>query len=431
MNQSILVNQSILASALQFSHLGIYKIVVFRSLIASALSINLFLVQTLPASAALWSDIPQRSQSALDGAINTAKQVSSQAAESRDSFDISAVPLPNVQIPNFELPELPQLDIDISNTSISVPELALPNFDFSSVNLPNSPDIDFSNVTLPTFDLANVSENLQSALAQASGATQRVYQNSFQVFDNVDLFSLIISGSAAYSTVSQSLQSVPQDFATLLKEMPKVARRVKYRAGLRPGEVARSSEEAMKLFRKIPGSALMEGKERQIWIWLSNKDGSHIQSYANGGSSSADNIFWEFDRINRARGAANTTQVDQILSRFYNGAEAVVQNSATIAKLGLKTTAIAVLIDAIVETEIHAIDLANGTITIEEFLADLQTSASRTAISAAAFYTLTVIAISIFPELVPLLATPSLITASQIIFGSRLALPLLRLIPAL
>lgn len=272
-------------------------------------------------------------------------------------------------------------------------------------------------------------ENLQSTLTQANNITKQLYQQGTEVFDDLDLMGLVIGGGAAYTTINNSLSGVPQDFYALLKEMPKVAKRVKSGAGLREG--GRSAEDAYKLFQKIPGAALIEANERKVRVFLSNKDGSHIISDKNSGSSSSSNIFWELGGINKARGSLNTTQLELIASRLYNGAEAIVQNSGTVAKLGLQATSIAVLVDALVEAEIHAIKLANGEITVDEFLILIQDAVGRTAISAAAFYTLTVIAISIFPELVPILSTPALVTASQIILGSRLALPLLRLIPAL
>lgn len=362
------------------------------------------------------------------------------------SREIEEITLPNVRVPNVTLPNVNLSNLDFSSVvlpEIQLPDMAFPNVDWPSVTFPDVafPQVDFSGVTLPTVNLAAVGSssvavvdtlrsNLAAALLSAGNATQSAYQQATEVFDRVDLLSLAIGGSVAYETVATSLQGVPQDFAELLREMPKVAKRTK-RAGVRVGEQLRSNAEAFKLFQKTPGATLMDATEQKVRTWLGNKHGSHIQSHAHGGGNNSSNIFWELGKVNLARGKFDTSRFELVCSRLYNAAEGVVQNSSTIAKLGLQSSAVAVLIDSLVEAELHAMDLAAGEISIEEFLSYIQESATRTAISAAAFYTLTVIAISVFPELVPILSTPALVTASQVVLGTRLALPLLRLIPAL
>lgn len=290
--------------------------------------------------------------------------------------------------------------------------------------LPKS--IEFPDISAP--DLGALSERLQQTLATASEGTRQTYTHAREKFDSTDLYSLIIGSTTAYETLSQALQWVPQDFTELLREMPKVAKRVK-RAGLRSGDPTRTPADAFALFRKVPGAALLDGTERPVRVWLSNKDASHIQSYIHGGSGNPSNIFWELRGVNRARGGTDTTQLEVLTGYLYNGAEAVVENSATIAQLGLQATSYAVLVDALVEAELHILDLASGEIGVDEFLGYIQQSAQQTALSAAAFYTLTLLAVSVFPGLVPALSAPTLVTASQVILGSRLTLPLLRLLP--
>jgi len=186
----------------------------------------------------------------------------------------------------------------------------------------------------------------------------------------------------------------------------------------------RSSEDAFQLFKKIP--TFIESNERKVRVWLSNKDASHNISYANGGSSDSTNIFWENSSPNRARGSTNVKQIEIIRSIFRNGAETIIQNSEDIIKIGSKATITAVLIDEIAENGIHLIELARGEITVNEFMEYLQVAATRTAISTAAFYTLSILAISFVPELaVPFFASPAIVAASQIVLGSRLAIPLI------
>ena len=283
-------------------------------------------------------------------------------------------------------------------------------------------------------DIKSLSNNILSRskqiLKKSKNSTKRAYKKTKDIFDKIDLLSLVIGASVSEETVINSLKDVPKDFTELLKEMPAIARKAKY-AGVRRGEKLRSNLEAFKLFQKIPGSVLMESNQQKVKTWLKNKHGSHIQSKANGGGNHSDNIFWELGTRNIARGAKNTTHYDLFLSRIYNATESVVQNSSTIAKLGLKATATAVLIDALVETTVQLVELSDGEMDINEFFSQLQKSAKTTAISTVAFYTLLVIAISLYPELVPVLYSPEIVAISQVILGSRLALPLLELIPAL
>ena len=285
----------------------------------------------------------------------------------------------------------------------------------------------YKNIKLLNHQIISHSEQ---SLKKSKSSTKRVYKKTKYIFYNIDLISLVLGASIAEGTIIQSLKNVPNDFTELLQEMPVVARKAKY-AGIRRGEKLRSNLEAFKLFQKIPGSVLMESNQKKVHTWLKNKHGSHIQSKFNGGSNHSDNIFWELGKRNMARGAKNTTHYDLLLSRIYNATESVVQNSSTIAKLGLKSTATAVLIDALVETTVQLVALTNSKIDIDDFLAQLKNSAKKTAMSTVAFYTLTVIAISICPELVPILSTSKIVAVSQVILGTRLALPLLELIPAL
>jgi hypothetical protein len=306
--------------------------------------------------------------------------------------------------------------------NIQLSNISLPSF---SGFLEEIKNIEMPDIEISQADVVDLYSSLISLLSNASEATQQAYQQSANTFDNVDLYSLVIGGTTTYQTINQSLQKVPQDFSQLLQEMPKVAKRMRT-AGIKGSE--RSYEEAFKLFKKIPVTTLLENSERQVRTWLATnkKEGSHIISRANGGSAEPNNIFWENRKSNRARGSADAKQIEIIHSMFRNGAEAIVQNSKTILKLGTKATVTAVLIDEVAENGIHAIELAREEITLDQFIAYIQDSAIKTAISTAAFYTLTMLAISIFPAIsVPLFSSPLIVTASQILLGTRLAIPLI------
>ncbi|MDM9586152.1 hypothetical protein [Nostoc sp. GT001] len=75
--------------------------------------------------------------------------------------------------------------------------------------------------------------------------------------------------------------------------MPKIANRLRYRAGVRVGDLPRSDADVMKLFEKIPGTSKLGGKEYTIRQFLRDKHGSHINPRSQGGSNAADNILWE------------------------------------------------------------------------------------------------------------------------------------------
>ena len=363
----------------------------FKQIISIVLSLTLFIVQSSPVYAlnTFELSIPEINiQTKIEDAGKFIGQTKDQISKTAG----------NIQLPNINLPSLSGFLEEIRN-------------------------IELPDITISQADVVDLYTSLISVLSNASKATQQAYQQSAATFDNVDLYSLVIGGAATYGTINKSLQKIPQDFSQLLQEMPKVAKRMQT-AGMRGGE--RSYEEAFKLFKKIPATTLLENSERQVRTWLATKDGSHTISHSNGGSAEPSNIFWENRKVNKARGSADAKQIEIIRSMFRNGAEAVVENSFAILKLGTKTTVIAVLIDEIAENGIHTIELAREEITLDQFIAYIQNSAIKTAISTAAFYTLTMLAISIFPPIsVPLFSSPLIVTASQILLGTRLAIPLI------
>lgn len=366
-----------------------------KQIILIALSLTLFLAQSLPVYAinTFGMNIPEINiQTKIDDAGKFIDQTKDKISKTASNIQMSGINIPRFSdflegIKNIELP-----DIKISQA-----------------------------------DVSDLYSSLTSVLSNASKATQQAYQQSLDTFDKVDLYSLVIGGAATYGTISDSLQKIPQDFRQLLKEMREVADRMK-RAGMRAGS-RRSDSEAFEIFRKIPGATLLENSEKQVLTWLDagTKEGSHIESHANGGNSKPDNIFWEIKKWNRTRGNADVKQYEIIRSTIRNGFESIFQNGENILKLGAKATVTAVLIDELVENSIHAIELAREEITIDQFVGYIQDSAIKTAISTAALFTLTLLATSFFPPIsVPLfLSSPLIVTASQIFLGTRLAVPLI------
>jgi hypothetical protein len=144
-------------------------------------------------------------------------------------------------------------------------------------------------------------------------------------------------------TIAQALKDLPQTAADLAREMPQIAQRLKYSAGTRMTDLPRSDADIMDLFNKIPGTSKLGDSHRNISDFLFNKHGSHIRSHQNGGSNKADNIVWEIGADNLRRGAQNMTGGEQVYIRFHNAFESLLQNSGTIAQLGLATTGTAIV----------------------------------------------------------------------------------------
>ena len=112
-----------------------------------------------------------------------------------------------------------------------------------------------------------------------------------------------ISVTTSSLAIADALQSLPRTAAELALEMPKIANRLRYRAGLRVGDLPRSDTDVLKLFEKIPGTSKLGANERTIREFLSDKHGSHIIPRSQGGSNGADNILWEVGVDNLRRGA--------------------------------------------------------------------------------------------------------------------------------
>ncbi|MGA7933765.1 MAG: HNH endonuclease [Kovacikia sp.] len=167
--------------------------------------------------------------------------------------------------------------------------------------------------------------------------------------------------------IADALKDLPKTVEELAQEMPKIAYRLRSRAGLRLGDAPRSDADVMKLFEKIPGTAKLGSNETRIREFLADKHGSHIISRQQGGANGADNILWEVGADNIRRGARVMTGGEQVYIRFYNAVDSIVKNSGTIAKLGVSVTGTAILTQTVVTAVSYALDLYRGDITIEEF----------------------------------------------------------------
>ncbi|MEC4803926.1 MAG: hypothetical protein SAJ12_20695 [Jaaginema sp. PMC 1079.18] len=225
-------------------------------------------------------------------------------------------------------------------------------------------------------------------------------------------------------TLAQSLQTLPQSAAELAQAMPKIAARLQYGAGLRPGDAPRSQTDVMALFNKIPGTSKLEASDRQIRAFLADKHGSHVIPHAQGGSSGADNILWEVGVDNIQRGAKVMTGSEQIYIRVYNAVDSIIANSGTIAKLGITATGTAIITQAVVTAIAYSLDLYRGDLTVAEYRSRILDAALSAGIAAPIFFLILIAVLALFPEIGIILAAPGVVLGLNALFGVSIAIPL-------
>jgi hypothetical protein len=231
---------------------------------------------------------------------------------------------------------------------------------------------------------------------------------------------------ASGGAIAAALQDLPQTAEALAREMPKIAHRFRYRAGLRVGDAPRSDADVMKLFEKIPGPSKLGEREANIRQFLADKQGSHIISRHQGGSNGADNILWEVGADNLRRGAKVMTGGEQVYIRVYNAIDSIVKNSGTIAKLGLTATGMAILTQAVVTAVSYALDLHRGDITVEEFRDRIVAAAVSAGITTPIFFLILIAVLALFPELTLLLSAPVVVAGFNALFGLGIAIPIIQ-----
>jgi hypothetical protein len=117
---------------------------------------------------------------------------------------------------------------------------------------------------------------------------------------------------------------------------------------------------------------------------------------------------------------------EQLYIRFYNAIESIVQNSGTIARLGLTATGTAILTQAVVTAASYALDLYRGDITVEEFKDRIIEAAVSAGITTPVFFLIFIAVLALFPELVIILSAPAVVTGFNILFGVSIAAPIVQ-----
>lgn len=232
-------------------------------------------------------------------------------------------------------------------------------------------------------------------------------------------------GTAGLS-IAESLKDLPKVAEALAQEMPKIAHRLRNRAGIRVGEAPRTDADVMKLFEKIPGTSKLGANETTIREFLADKHGSHIFPRSQEGSNGADNILWEIGSDNIQRGARVMTGGEQIYIRFYNAVDSILKNSGTIAQLGIAATGTAILTQVVITAATYVLDLYRGDITIEEFRDRIVAAAVTAGIATPIFFLILIAAIALFPELTLLLSAPIVVGGFNALFGIGIAVPIIQ-----
>jgi hypothetical protein len=259
---------------------------------------------------------------------------------------------------------------------------------------------------------------------QSSQIMQKSIAVVTETVDNAKATTMEIGASG--SVIADALKDLPKTAAELAQEMPQIANRLKYGAGLRIGESPRSNADVMQLFNQIPGSSKLEANKTEIHKFLADKHGSHIMSHQQGGSSGANNILWEVGIDNFRRGSKAMTGYEQLYIRFYNAVDSIVKNSGTIAKLGITATGTAVLTQTVVTAASYALDLYRGDITVEEFRDRVVTAAISSGIAAPLFFLIFVAVLALCPELTVLLSAPAVLAGFNALFGLGIAVPIIQ-----
>ncbi|AFY34470.1 hypothetical protein [Calothrix sp. PCC 7507] len=226
--------------------------------------------------------------------------------------------------------------------------------------------------------------------------------------------------------IVDALQNLPKTAAQLAEEMPKIANRLRYRAGLRVADQPRSDADVIKLFEKIPGTSKLGANEHTIRQFLRDKHGSHIIPRSQGGSNGADNILWEVGVDNLRRGAEVMTVGEQFYIRVYNAVDSIVTNSGAIARLGITATGTAILTQVTVTAISYSLDLYRGDITVEEYKNLILATAKTTGIATPIVFLVLVAVLALFPEFTVILSAPVVIAGFNSLFGLSIAMPIIQ-----
>ncbi|WP_373527619.1 HNH endonuclease [Nostoc sp.] len=272
-----------------------------------------------------------------------------------------------------------------------------------------------------TVEITNSSINAVTNLPATAQQGFQTVQNISKAFETT-----AIGVTTSSLSIAEALQNLPRTAAELAAEMPKIANRLRYRAGLRTEDLPRSDADVMKLFEKIPGTSKLGANERTIREFLSDKHGSHIIPRSQGGSNAADNILWELGVDNLRRGAEVMTVGEQFYIRVYNAVDSIVSNSVTIARLGITATGTAILTQVVVTAISYSLDLYRGDITVEEYKNLVLEAAKAAGIATPIVFLVLIAVLALFPEFTVILSAPVVVAGFNALFGMSIAMPLVQ-----
>lgn len=277
-------------------------------------------------------------------------------------------------------------------------------------------------------EIKNTTVEITNSSINAVTDLQTTAQQGFQTVQNLTkaLEGTAIGVATSSLVIAEALQNLPRTAAELALEMPKIASRLRYRAGLRVDDLPRSDADVMQLFDKIPGTSKLGANERTIREFLSDKHGSHIIPRSQGGSNGADNILWEVGIDNLRRGAEVMTVGEQFYIRVYNAVDSIISNSGTIARLGITATGTAILTQVTVTAISYSLDLYRGDISVEEYKNLIFKTAKAAGIATPIVFLILVAVLALFPEFTVVLSAPVVVAGFNALFGMSIAMPIIQ-----
>lgn len=180
-----------------------------------------------------------------------------------------------------------------------------------------------------------MSENCQRNSAPSSAAHSKVSRVQNQEDYREAEKRMYGSNCLSVSSAAATLKVYHVQLEDIAKHAPEKLEHLQ-RGGIREG-IGRSEAQVQQMLDKIPSSERAgfdsQSAAASVKDYLQDKDASHIIPHSRGGSSHPDNIKWENQATNRARGNQQMTRHDEAMLNV----QAQLDNVAGAVKAGLES----------------------------------------------------------------------------------------------
>lgn len=117
---------------------------------------------------------------------------------------------------------------------------------------------------------------------------------------------------------------------------------------------------------------------------------------------------------------------EQFFIRVHNAVDSIISNSATIARLGINATGIAIVTQVVVTAISYSLDLYRGDITVEEYKNLVLEAAKKAGIATPIVFLILVAVLALFPEFTVVLSAPVVVAGFNALFGMSIAMPIIQ-----